>query len=110
MSWLHYDTVHIHNDESCIYFRPNETELIHHHHVQHPLLCVWGHGHLLLPLRCPGVSLLQDLLQVGDLVHGQAGDECVVLQEDQHDGEEGKDEEGSLLLSKGGKLYGGCQH
>ena len=44
------------------------------HHVQCLVLCVRGHGHLLLSLRCHGVPLLQDLLQVvGDHVHGHGG-------------------------------------
>ena len=44
------------------------------HHVQCLVLCVRGHGHLLLSLRGQGVPLLQDLLQVvGDHVHGHGG-------------------------------------
>ena len=63
------------------------------------MLCVWGHGHLLLQLRCQGVSLLQDLLQVVVYVDGHPGVDSCKFQEDKPDVDERSDEEDFLLLS-----------
>jgi hypothetical protein len=71
------------------------------------MLCVWGPGHLILSLWCKGLPLLQDLLQVDDLVHGHAGVDWCMFQEDKCYVAQREDEEGSLLLSAWRQLYRG---